>query len=145
MIASPDDNEEVYRLFHEQVPELASGIVEIKAVARERGCRCMVAVYSADERIDPVGACAGEQGIRLKPIVRQLSGEHIDIIRWSDSPQTFIKNTLAPLIIRSIDLDAACSCATVRVLAQADRHAVDPVRLRLTSRLTGWELRLIET
>ena len=98
-MTSPDGSEEVRRLFHEHVPELAGGIVEIRAIARQCGLRSVLAVASTDTRVDPVGSCVGQQGVRVKSVVRLLSGEHIDIVRWSESVEEFIRNALAPVAV----------------------------------------------
>ena len=146
MRTHPDGSEEIRRLFREQVPELASGIVEIKALARERGRRSMLAVSSTNPSVDPVGSCVGERGVRVKSVVQQLSGEFIDIIRWSESVEDFIRNTLAPVVVQRIALDTAAHRATVTVDSKrSDARAVDPSRLRLASRVVGCELHLVET
>ena len=88
----------VRRLFELEVSEIADGTMEIRGIAREAGCRSKVAVISHDERVDPVGACVGIRGMRVKNIVRELNGEKIDIVRWSDDIKTLVVNALAPYI-----------------------------------------------
>ena len=145
MLAHPDGSEEVRRLFHEQAPELASGIVAIRAIARERGHRSMLAVHSEDRSVDPVGSCIGPRGVRVKSVLKQLSGERIDIIRWSESVEDLIRNALSPVVIRRIALDAAAHRAVVTVDSKrSDAYAIDPIRLRLASKVVGWELQLVE-
>ena len=132
----------VRRLFELEVSEITDGTMEIKGIAREAGYRSKVAVLSHDERVDPVGACVGMRGMRVKNIVRELSGEKIDIVRWSDDIHTLITNALAPARLKEVDADE--ETRTVRVI-------VDPAQLslaigkrgqnaRLTSKLTGWRV-----
>jgi transcription termination/antitermination protein NusA len=145
MITQPDGSDEVRRLFSDHTPELANGIVEIKAIARERGRRSMLVVYSRDASVDPVGSCLGPRGARVKSVVQQLSGEHIDIIRWSESVEELIRNTITPVVIDSIALDESGHHATVIVdPKRSDGYALDPIRLRLASRVTGWDLQIVE-
>lgn len=146
MLTNPNGSEDIRRLFHQQVPELANGVVEIKAIAREHGHRNMLAVHSKDPSIDPVGSCVGERGIRIKAVVHQLSGEHIDVIRWSESIDEFIRNALAPVAVRRIAFDAATHRATVTFDPKGSwASEIDPVRLRLASKVVGWDLHLVET
>ena len=146
MITQPDGSEEVRRLFYESTPELASGRVEIKAIARERGHRCMLIVYPRDRSVDPVGCCVGPRGSRIKLVMQLISGEHVDIIRWSESVEELIRNSLAPVVVRHIALDTASHRAIVMVDSKrSDAYAIDPVRLRLTSKAVGWALQLVET
>ncbi|HEU5125825.1 MAG TPA: hypothetical protein VFW05_17370 [Verrucomicrobiae bacterium] len=145
MITQPDGSDEVRQLFQENVPELAKGVVEIKAIARERGHRSMLVVYSSDGSVDPVGSCVGERGARVRSVVRQLSGETIDVIRWSDSQEELIRNILNPAVIRSVALDEASGRAIVRIVSkQSEDCELDPIRLKLASRVTGWDLQLLD-
>ncbi|MGH7371021.1 MAG: transcription termination factor NusA [Candidatus Methylomirabilales bacterium] len=95
------------RLFEVEVPEIAEGIVEIKAVAREPGERAKIAVVSRDSNVDPVGACVGYRGSRVQVIVRELGGEKIDIIPWRDNPADFVRHALAPAEVASVLVDEA--------------------------------------
>jgi transcription termination/antitermination protein NusA len=145
MITQPDGSEDVRRLFHEHVPALANGIVEIVAIARERGHRSMLAVYSSDHSVDPIGSCVGLRGVHAKSVMQQLSGEYIDIVRWSESVEDFIRDTLAPAVVRSIALDETRRHATVRLDSKrSNGYLLDPIRLRLASKVTGWELQIVE-
>ena len=90
------------RLFELEVPEIFRGIVEIKAIAREPGFRCKVAVYSRQEGIDPVGACVGLRGIRIQNIVNELNGERIDVVQWDPDPAQFVANALSPAQVLSV-------------------------------------------
>jgi N utilization substance protein A len=145
MLIYPEGNDEVRKLFHDQVPELVNGAVEIKAIARERGQRSMLMVHSGDPRVDPVDCCVGHLGVRVKSVVRHLSGENIDIIRWSETVEDVIRNVLAPVVVRRIVLDAPAHRATITVDSKrSDINPIDPTRLRLASRVVGWDLQLVE-
>ena len=147
MSTTSKDNDEVRRLFSEHVPEVASGAVEIKGIARETGRRAIVVVHASDARICPVGSCVGPTGSRVKAVVRALPGDTIDIVRWSDSLQEFIRNLLAPARVEQIAFDTAAHRATVTVVADSTAKWTNDggIRLRLASRLAGWDLRLIVT
>ncbi|MBU3912232.1 MAG: transcription termination factor NusA, partial [Candidatus Omnitrophica bacterium] len=106
----------VKRLFELEVPEIYEGIVDIKAVSREAGDRSKIAVYSKDDKVDPVGACVGMRGQRVKNIVRELGGEKIDIIRWSVNTSEFISSSLSPAEISSVKLNEAEKRAEVIVV-----------------------------
>ncbi len=146
MHAQSDGSQEVRQLFHEHVPELASGIVEIKGIAREPGQRTIVAVHSTDSNIDAVGAFVGERGKRVRAIVQQMSGEKIDIVRWSDSVEQFICNLLAPAKVERIALENATHRATIH--ARRDQRSLiigrQGSRVHLMSRLVGWDLQVID-
>src|SRR5262245_66172803 len=107
MILSRSHPDFVKRLFALEVSEIADKTVEIKAIAREAGYRTKVAVHSADPKVDPVGACVGMRGARVKNIVRELNNEKVDIIRWDPDPLEFGAAALKPANIRSISLDRA--------------------------------------
>jgi N utilization substance protein A len=140
----PDGSEEVRRLFHEQIPEVANGIVEIEAIARARSYRTLVAVRSKDAGVDPVGACVGSQGALAKGIVQRLGGEKLDIIRWSASVEEFIGNTIAPARAERIDLNSATHSATLHVRPEyiALTLGREQLRLHLMSRLVGWAIQV---
>src|SRR5256885_2261832 len=110
---SPNNCDEVRQLLHEYVPDVANGIIEIKGIARSTGKRVMVAVWSTDERIDPVASCIGQRGIRVKTIVQSLSGEKIDIVRWSDSMKQFLINCLSPTHIDDIHTEETARRAII--------------------------------
>lgn len=95
----------VRKLFELEVSEITDGVVEIKGIAREPGYRTKIAVVSHDEKVDPVGACVGMRGMRVKNIVRELSGEKIDIIRWSDDVKTYVTNALSPAKLSKVTID----------------------------------------
>ena len=132
----------VKRLFELEVSEIADGTVEIKGIAREAGFRSKIAVVSHDDKVDPVGACVGLRGIRVKNIVRELSGEKIDIVRWHEDVKTFVSNALAPakLIRLTVDEDNH----TVHIIVEADQLSLaigkKGQNARLTAKLTGWKI-----
>ena len=132
----------VRRLFELEVSEIADGTMEIKGISREAGFRSKVAVISHDDRVDPVGACVGMRGMRVKNIVRELSGEKIDIVRWSDDISTLITNALAPARLKHVEADE--STQTVIVTVEADQLSLAIGKrgqnARLTSKLTGWRV-----
>ena len=137
--SSPDF---VRRLFELEVSEIADGTVEIKGIAREPGFRSKIAVVSHDEKVDPVGACVGMRGIRVKNIVRELSGEKIDIVRWNDDVKTFVTNALAPAKLIRVNVDEASH--GVSVIADSDQLSLaigkKGQNARLTAKLTGWKI-----
>lgn len=134
----------VRRLFESEVSEIADRTVEIRSLAREAGYRTKVAVYSADEKVDPVGACVGLRGARVKNIVRELNNEKVDIIRWSEDIKAFVTEALKPAEIKSIELDEANKEVTVRVDEEELSKAIGRrgQNARLTARLVGWEVQV---
>ncbi len=129
-------------LFELEVSEITDNTMEIKGIAREAGYRSKVAVASNDERVDPVGACVGMRGMRVKNIVRELSGEKIDIVRWNDDISAFITNALAPARLKSVQVDE--ETRTVLVIVDPDQLSLAIGKrgqnARLTSKLTGWRV-----
>ncbi|MCX8051636.1 MAG: transcription termination factor NusA [Chlorobi bacterium] len=146
IIVSRADDRFLARLFEIEIPEVYDGIVEIKAIAREPGERAKVAVTSYDDRIDPVGACIGMKGIRINAIVREVSGETIDVIEWSDDPVTFIARALSPAKVRQIQVDTENKTAIVVVPDDQVSLAIgrNGQNVRLASRLTGYTLTLVK-
>lgn len=136
----------IRRLFEIEVSEIADRSVEIRAIAREAGFRTKVAVYSANEKIDPVGACVGVRGARVKNIVRELNNEKVDIIRWYEDPKEFIKEAMKPTRIKSAEIDERSH--TIRISIDKEELALAIGKrgqnARLTSRLIGWELEITE-
>jgi N utilization substance protein A len=132
----------VRRLFELEVSEIADGTMEIRGIAREAGYRSKVAVISHDERVDPVGACVGIRGMRVKNIVRELNGEKIDIVRWSDDIKTLVINALAPAKLKNVDADEPTHTVTVTVDADQLSLAIGKrgQNARLTSKLIGWRV-----
>lgn len=134
----------VRRLFESEVSEIADRTVEIRSLAREAGYRTKVAVYSADEKVDPVGACVGLRGARVKNIVRELNNEKVDIIRWSDDIKAFVTEALKPAEIKSITLDEAAQSVLVKVDEEELSKAIGRrgQNARLTARLVGWDVQV---
>jgi N utilization substance protein A len=135
----------IRRLFEQEVPEIAEEIIEIRALAREAGYRTKVAVASLDEKVDPVGACVGVRGSRIKSIVDELGGEKIDIVRWSDSSQVFITNGLMPAKVSEVALCFELGRATVVVDEDQLSLAIGKhgQNVRLAARLTGWDIDIL--
>ena len=136
----------VRRLFELEVSEISDRTVENKAIAREAGYRTKVAVHSADTKVDPVGACVGMRGARVKNIVRELNNEKVDIIRWDADPVKFASGALKPANIRTITADPATK--TIHVLVNKEDLSLAIGRrgqnARLTAKLTGWEIDIAE-
>jgi N utilization substance protein A len=136
----------VRRLFELEVSEIADGTVEIKGIAREAGFRTKIAVVSHDEKVDPVGACVGMRGIRVKNIVRELSGEKIDIVRWHEDIKTFVHNALAPAKLVRVDVEEESH--VVHVLVDQDQLSLaigkKGQNARLTAKITGWKIDIIK-
>jgi N utilization substance protein A len=110
-----EDTEALVRLFQEEVPEIADGTIEIKAIARKPGYRCKLALHSQDPHVDCIGKCVGIRGFHIKNIVDALGGERIDLIRWQDSPEQLIANALQPARIEKVLLHPAEHRAVVVV------------------------------
>lgn len=142
-------------LFAIETPELQTGVVEIKAIAREAGARSKVAVYAHDEHIDPVGSLVGQRGVRVSTVMSELGGEKIDIIEWSEDPITFIEDALSPAQVLSVTIETE---PTDDANAEDNRgHAIVEVapdqqslaigrggqNVRLAAKLTGWKLDII--
>lgn len=134
----------VRRLFELEVSEIHDHTVEIKAIAREPGNRTKVAVYCADQKVDPVGACVGMRGNRVKNIVRELNNEKVDIIRWSPDPAEFVREALKPCRITAIQVDDANKTLNVTVHEEDYSQAIGKggQNARLTSKLIGWEINI---
>lgn len=132
----------VKRLFEIEVPEIHEGIVQIKAIAREAGSRTKIAVYSSDSKVDPVGSCVGMRGQRVKNIVRELRGEKIDIIRWQEDIETYIRESLKPAEISEVKLERKEKSAEIFVADDQLSLAIGKrgQNIRLASKLLGWKL-----
>jgi N utilization substance protein A len=130
------------QLFFAEVPELAQGVVEIKAIAREAGARSKIAVYSSDEHIDPVGAMVGQRGVRVSTIMSELGGEKIDVIEWSNDPIEFIEEALSPAAVLDVALDEENKIAKVLVSEDQQSLAIGKggQNARLAAKLTGWKI-----
>jgi N utilization substance protein A len=131
----------VWRLFELEVPEIQEGLVIIKGVSREAGSRTKIAVYSRDPDVDALGACIGTRNMRIDAVIRELDGEKIDIVNYSETPEEYIASALAPATVQTVEMTGERSC----------RVTVDPAQLslaigregqnvRLAARLTGYKI-----
>jgi transcription termination/antitermination protein NusA len=142
VILSRRDPELIRTLFELEVPEIADGLVEIRAVAREPGYRSKIAVESHAQGVDPVGACVGPRGSRVRMVVSELRGEKIDIIPWNPEPARFVAKALSPARVREVYLDDEAKEATI--VTPDDQLALaigkEGMNARLAARLTGWKI-----
>jgi len=134
----------VRRLFETEVSEINDRTVEIKGIAREAGYRTKIAVHSANDKVDPVGACVGMRGARVKNIVRELNNEKVDIIRWSPDVKEFVLEALKPAKVKSVTLDESKKAILIKVDEDQLSLAIGKrgQNARLTSRLTGWDINI---
>jgi N utilization substance protein A len=132
----------IKRLFELEVPEISSGVVEIKAAAREPGHRTKIAVWSNDANVDPVGACVGARGARVRMVTNELRGEKVDIVPFSDDPREFVMRALQPAKVKEVHLDEDTGTATVVVNDFQLSLAIgkEGQNARLAARLTGWRI-----
>ncbi len=132
----------IKRLFELEVPEISNGVVEIKACAREPGHRTKIAVWSNDQNVDPVGACVGARGARVRMVTNELRGEKVDIVPYSDDPAEFVARALQPARVKEVRLDEATGTATVVVHDYQLSLAIgkEGQNARLAARLTGWRI-----
>ncbi|MEK7641816.1 MAG: transcription termination factor NusA [Patescibacteria group bacterium] len=130
------------KLFETEAPEIASGTVEIKAIAREAGSRSKIAVVSHDAHIDPIGSMVGQRGVRVSTVTSELSGEKIDIIEWNEDPALFIEEALSPAEVVSLELDERDHRAIVTVTEDEQSLAIGKggQNVRLAAKLTGWKI-----
>jgi N utilization substance protein A len=131
----------VRRLFELEIPEIADGTIEVKNVSREAGSRSKVAVFSTDPAVDPVGACIGKGGVRIAPILAELGGEKIDVIRYSEDPATYVAEALSPAKVISVEMENERTC---RVRVDADQLSLaigkEGQNAKLAARLTGFKI-----
>jgi len=146
IIVSRSHAQIVRELFTLEIPEIASGAVEIKAIAREAGVRTKIAVTSSQDNLDPIGACIGQRGSRIQTIIAELGGEKIDIIEYNEDFKKFITNALSPAKILSVELDEKSKIARVKVKADQFSLAIGRggQNVRLASSLTGWNIEIKE-
>lgn len=142
IILSRADDEFVRKVFAREVPEIASGSVEIRVIAREPGVRTKIAVFSTQSGVDPVGSCVGQKGVRVQAVTTELGGERVDIIPWSEDDEEFIRATLAPVEIVSIKIDKKAKTAVVVVPEDQLSLAIgkDGQNVRLAGKLTGYKI-----
>jgi N utilization substance protein A len=142
IILSRADPRFVVKLFQLEVSEINDGTIEIKGIAREPGFRTKLAVWTRDDKVDPVGACVGLRGQRVKNIVRELNNEKVDIIRWDSNIKNFITNALAPAKLKAFEVNEASK--RVRIMVSEDQLSLAIGKrgqnARLTSKLTGWQV-----
>jgi N utilization substance protein A len=142
IILSRADPRFVIKLFQLEVSEINDGTIEVKGIAREPGFRTKLAVWTRDEKVDPVGACVGLRGQRVKNIVRELNNEKVDIIRWDPNVRNFITNALAPAKLKAFEIDEATK--RVKIIVSEDQLSLAIGKrgqnARLTSKLTGWQV-----
>jgi N utilization substance protein A len=130
------------RLFEQEVPEIFSGVVEIKAIAREAGFRSKVAVFARQEGIDPVGSCVGVRGVRIQNIVNELGGEKIDVVEWNEDAGQYVANALSPAQVTRVTIDEGSRTAKVVVPERQLSLAIgkEGQTARLAAKLTGWRI-----
>ncbi len=136
----------IRRLIEQEVPEVQSGTVEIKGIARDPGSRTKVAVAANQEGLDPVGSCVGMRGTRIQNVLRELGNEKVEIIEWSADTATFIKNALSPAEVHRVELIEVDDQQVASVLVSADMVSLaigrDGQNTRLANRLTGWKINI---
>jgi N utilization substance protein A len=133
----------IQKLFEMEAPEIATGVVEIKSIAREAGSRSKIAVVSHEENVDPVGSCVGQRGVRVATVMSELGGEKIDIIEWSEDPVQFIEDALSPAHVREVEIENEDEKkATVQVQEDQLSLAIGKggQNVRLAAKLTGWKI-----
>lgn len=144
IVLSRASDDFVKKVFAREVPEIASGSVEIVGVAREAGIRTKIAVRSTQSGVDPVGSCVGQKGVRVQAVTTELGGERVDIIPWSESIEELIKATLAPVEIISLKIDEKNKTAVVKVPEDQLSLAIgkDGQNVRLAGKLTGYKIEI---
>ena len=142
VLISRSSPEFVRTLFRLEVSEIADGVVEIMGIARDAGYRTKIAVRTHDDKVDPVGACVGLKGARVRNIVRELNGEKIDIVRWSEDMKNYVTQALAPAKLESVEVDVARGSVHATVAPGEYSKAIGKrgQNVRLTSKLTGWHV-----
>jgi len=135
------------KLFEAEVPEMASGVVEVKGIVREPGSRAKIAVKSSDEHVDPVGALVGQRGVRVAVVTSELGGEKIDVVEWSEDPSEYVKEALKPAQVLGIELFEEENRAVVQVSEDQQSLAIGRggQNVRLAARLTGWKIDIRST
>jgi transcription termination/antitermination protein NusA len=145
IILSRTHPEIIRKLFALEVPEIFSGTVEIKAVAREAGSRTKIAVSSKEEGVDPIGSCVGQKGTRVQAVIDELGGEKIDIIEWNETPGKFISSALSPAKVLAVNINEENREATVKVPEDQLSLAIGKrgQNVRLAAKLTGWKIDVV--
>lgn len=144
IILSRADPEFVKKLFAREVPEMASGSVEVRAIAREAGTRTKMAVVSNQSGVDPVGSCVGQKGVRVQAVTNELGGERVDIVPWSENTEDFIKASLSPAEGLTVSLDEKEKVAKVKAPEDQISLAIgrEGQNVRLAAKLTGWRIEM---
>lgn len=132
----------VAKLFELEVPEIATGVVEVRSLAREAGSRSKIAVVSHEEGVDPVGSCVGQKGVRVSTVIGELGGEKIDIIEWDEDPARFIANALSPARVINVEINTEQKEARITVAEDQLSLAIGKggQNVRLAAKLTGWRI-----
>lgn len=146
ILLSRSDVGMVREVFKQEIPEISDGLIEIKGIAREPGFRSKVAVFTADEAIDPIGSCIGQRGSRINTIIEELGGEKIDIIQYSEDAREYISHALSPAKVLGVKLDEANKVAEVSVAPDQFSLAIgrNGQNVRLAAQLTGWKINVVE-
>lgn len=136
----------VAALFTQEIPEIASGVVEIKGIEREPGSRSKVAVATTDGAIDPIGSCIGQRGTRIQTIIRELGGEKVDVIQWHEDPAQYIRDALKPAIATDVHLNEEQHLASVQVNPDHLSLAIGKggQNVRLAAKLTNWKITIVK-
>ena len=136
----------VKEIFKQEIPEIASGVIEIKGIARDAGFRSKVAVATSDSSIDPIGSCIGQRGSRINTIIEELGGEKIDVIQHSEDPIQYISHSLSPAKVVGVELNEAEKSATVTVASAQFSIAIgrSGQNVRLASELVGWRINVVQ-
>jgi len=142
VIVSRSHPEIVKKLFFLEIPEIANGTVEIKAVSREAGSRSKIAVDTEQENIDPIGSCIGQRGARIQTIISELKGEKVDIVKYSEDPTEYIANALSPAKVLDVEINEEEKTATAKVAEDQLSLAIGKAgqNVRLAAKLTGWKI-----
>ncbi len=142
VIVSRADPEFIAKLFEQEVPEIASGVVKIEVIAREAGSRTKMAVSSSDERVDPVGSCVGQKGVRVQSVIAEIYGEKVDIVPFSQNEEKFIAAALSPAKVTEVSLNREAHTALVSVPEDQQSLAIgrEGQNARLANRLTKWRI-----
>lgn len=146
LLISRTHSELIKKLMESEIPEIQEGVVEIKAIAREAGIRCKVAVHSNNPQIDPVGACVGQKGVRIQSIINEIGDERIDIIEWNADKVKFLESALAPATVSRIVIDPKTARASVFVHENQRALAIgrNGQNVRLASKLTNLEVDILD-
>lgn len=146
IVLSRTDSEFVKKLFEREVPEMSSGSVEVKAIAREAGVRTKMAVFSNQSGVDPVGSCVGQKGVRVQTVTNEIEGERVDIVPYSENQADFIEASLSPAEALTVSLDEENKVAKVKAPSDQLSLAIgkDGQNARLAAKLTGWKIEVKE-